>query len=189
MQQTTQENILLRRAVNEKDRKALSWLYTKYHRNIKRFMLSCVSSVTDAEDLVQNVFVELCKGNDDYKEYRNAQAYLFAIARNLVGQYRRKKSTQIKTIPIKSIDQVSARDKARRYRNLEGQISPPEIKKIKNLLNKLSPKAQQAIKLRFIEGLTPKDAAKKAGCSVDAFYRRFYKGLKTLRTKISKEPL
>ena len=188
MQQITQDNVLLRRAVHEKDRKALSWLYTKYYRNIKRFMVSCVSSVTDAEDLVQNVFFELCKGNDDYKEYRNAEAYLFGIARKLVGQYRRNKSRQIKTIPINSIDEVSARDKARQNRNLEGQISSQEIKKIKNLLNKLAPKAQEALRLRFIEGLTPEDAAKKTGCSLNTFYQRFYNGLKVLRTGISKEP-
>lgn len=96
MQQEIQDRILLRRAIHDKDREALGRLYTKYYRRIIHFVVSCIDSVEDAEDLTQSVFLGLCKSNDDYKEYRNTEAYLFGIASNLVGQYHRNKAKQIK---------------------------------------------------------------------------------------------
>jgi len=45
----------------------------------------------------------------------------------------------------------------------------------------LSPKAREAVRLRFVEGLSLKEAAAKAGCSIGAFYARLERALKTLR--------
>lgn len=129
MQQEIQDHVLLRQAIHDSNRKALGWLYIKYYRCIKRFIASCIDSVTDAEDLAQDVFLELCKGNEGHKEYRNVEAYLFDIAKNLVGQYCRSKSRQIKTIWIKSDDEISASDELRRYGMSMGQISLQEHKK------------------------------------------------------------
>jgi RNA polymerase sigma factor (sigma-70 family) len=47
--------------------------------------------------------------------------------------------------------------------------------------NQLSSEERQAFRLRFIEGLSPKEAAKKVGCSISAFYRRLEKAEKVLR--------
>ncbi len=50
----------------------------------------------------------------------------------------------------------------------------------------LPPKAREAVRLRFIEGLSLREAAAKAGCSIGAFYARLERAIKTLR-KICKD--
>lgn len=64
------------------------------------------------------------------------------------------------------------------------QVSAQQLKKaIKGVLAQLPPKAREAIRLKFIEGLSSKEAAKRAGCHIDTFYHRFYEGLKALRNR------
>jgi DNA-directed RNA polymerase specialized sigma24 family protein len=53
-------------------------------------------------------------------------------------------------------------------------------KHIDEAMEQLPPKAKDAFRARLIEGLSPTEAAQKAGCSIQAFYNRFDAALKTL---------
>ena len=174
-----QDHILLRRAIHDKDREALACLYTKYYRRITRFTASYIDSVTDAEDLAQNVFLELCQGNGHYDGQRDAEAYLFGVARNLVSHYRRHIRKYPQTAQPKRIGWRIARHD-------EYQPAPISLTQLKKLLEdaaeQLPPKAKEAIWARVVERLSVKEAAQKCGCSTDAFYKRFDAALKTLET-------
>lgn len=169
------ESLILKRAVHQQDRKALAVLHAKYYPHMKRYIASRINSVTDAEDLAQNVFVELCKGNARYDGRGSVQGYLFGIVRNTIGRYRRCKQNQPQTIHMDSIGETAAFWETQQHQDPVGQISAQELKEaIEDALAQLPHKAQQALKLRFIEGLTPREAAKRAGCSVYALYQRLY---------------
>ena len=177
--------ILLRQAVHEKDRNALGRLYTIYYPRIKHYIASRINSILDVEDLTQSVFFELCNNGGTYREYQDAEAYLFGIARNLIALYYRNQSKQVKTISMDSVGEVAADVQQKPV----DPISQQELKDIKNLIAQLPTKAQEAVRLRLIEGFKPKDVAQKTGCSVDVFYDRFYEGLKALRARIVKKQL
>jgi predicted DNA-binding protein (UPF0251 family) len=51
----------------------------------------------------------------------------------------------------------------------------------------LTPKAREAVRLRFVEGLGPKEAAKKAGCSISALYKRLERAEKAIRKTLKDE--
>ena len=174
-----QDHILLSRIIYEKDREALGQLHTKYYSHIKQYIASRIDSIPDAEDLSQTVFFELCKGNSRYDGQRDAEAYLFGMARNLIGRYHRNKRKKPQTVQIDSVGDIVDNFDVQQHQ----PISLKQLKIfLKDATEQLPPKAKDAIRARLIEGLTPKEAAQKAGCSTDTFYKRFDAALEALKT-------
>lgn len=173
---------MLKRAVYERDGKALADLQTKYGPRIRRYVASQMHSATDAEDIVQDIFVELRQSHGHYNGHRNVEKYLFGMARHLIGRYCRAKRSRPKLIRIGSIDEVAKSWRIRQDRDLAEQISLQQLKKIlEDAAEQLPAKACEAVKLRFIEGLSSKEAAQKAGCSVKAFYARLERATRALQ--------
>ena len=148
---------------------------------MKRYIASCIDSLADAEDLAQNVFVELCKGNGRYDGRGSVERYLFGIAKNAIRKYHRKRAHSVKTIPIDSVYPIDT-GKVQQSRGPARQIDARELKiAIEEAVAKLPPKARQAIKLRFIDGLSNKQAAQKAGCTHSTFRFRLFYAIGTLQ--------
>lgn len=175
------ESLILERAIYRRDRKAVAVLHAKYYVHMKRYIASRISSMADANDLAQNVFVELCKGNGRYEGCGSVRGYLFGIANNAIRKYHHERAHSVKTIPIDSVNPIDT-GKVQQSRGPARQIEAQELKKaIEEAVAKLPPKARQAIKLRFIDGLSNKQATQKAGCTPGIFYVRLSNALKTLR--------
>jgi RNA polymerase sigma factor (sigma-70 family) len=123
------------------------------------------------------VFLELCKGNGRYDGQRDAEVYLFGMARNLISRYHRNKRKYLQTIQMEGARDFAISSDSQQYR-------PPSLKQLRKHLDEaikqLPPKAKDAIRARLIEGLSPTEAAQKAGHSIKAFYNRFDAALKAL---------
>jgi RNA polymerase sigma-70 factor (ECF subfamily) len=151
---------------------------TKYYSGIKSYIALRIRNPADAEDLTQCVFFEFYRSNYQESELQNVKAYLFGIARKLISNYYRQKDKELRflqTIP-NITDKASCDNYSRDTQEL--------IEKIDNIISGLPPKAREAVELRLIDDLGPKEAARKARCSVDRFYDRFYEGLKIIREKV-----
>lgn len=163
------DRLLLTRAICHQDRKALAHLYLKYRRRIKSYIASNTNSV---EDLTQEVFIQLLAGKGRYDGSSDVNSYLLGIAGNIVRRYHQRKDK------IRSLDTVFTRSI---NTNNPGEDDQQFEKIIKEAITKLHPKEHQAIRLRFIDGLRPKEAAKKAGCSIGAFYKRLERAERNFR--------
>jgi RNA polymerase sigma factor (sigma-70 family) len=152
----------------------------KYYSGIKRYIVSRIRNPDDAEELTQCVFLEFYQSHNGDDNLRNPEAYLFGIARKLIGCYysQRDKESGFLQIDPKVADKIS-------YDNYSKDFKTKDLfEEINNVISELPPKAREAVELRLIEDLSPKEAALKAGCSVDRFYDRFHEGLKILKEKI-----
>lgn len=54
------DRLLLMRAVIHQDRRSIASLYLKYSPRLRFYITAYVSSDEDAEDLAQDVFLQLC---------------------------------------------------------------------------------------------------------------------------------
>lgn len=179
----TERCFLLKRAIHDKDRDALSKLHAIYYQSIKHFFLSHVDFF-DAEDLAQNVFLELCKGHCFYDGKRDVEAYLVGIAKKLIAIYYRNQSKQVKTIPIELSCLTDVWEK------IEAELLYDEIQHLKDIIIQLPTKTKEAIKLKFVEGLSTIEAAKLIDCPGHVFRQRIYeakKAIKKLRTDSYKD--
>ena len=148
-------------------------LYERYSVRLTRYARVRVGSEEEAEDIVQGVFLELCRGEALPRAGTNVEAYLLGIAAHLVARHIRRKQK----------DERIARAEPFRYHGPVGQASSPQrdVERIQALLERLSPKAREALRLRFIEGMTPKEAAVRLGCSEHTFCQRVHDAVKVLR--------
>ena len=153
---------------------------TKYYSGIKRYITSRIRNPDDAEELTQCVFLEFYQGNNRGDNLQNPEAYLFGIARKLIGRYYSQKDKESESLQIDTeiTDKLS-------YDNYNKDSQTRElIEDIDNIISELPPKTREAVELRLIDNLSYKEAAQKANCSIGIFYDRFYEGLKILKEKI-----
>lgn len=182
MDSADDNRLILKQAVYQQDREALALLYDKYYAHVKHYIARRIDSNENAEDLAQDVFVELCKNKDHYDGRGDVKWYLFGIARNMIRRYHRRKRRLPRIISIDRISEFGLDCVIRQPLNQAGQILSQNLKKlIEDSKSQLPPKAYEAIKLRYINGLCPKEAAYKTECSIKAFYARLERAMKRLR--------
>ncbi len=77
--------------VRRDDRAAFETLVVKYQRPVLNMIYRSISDPTEAEDLSQNVFVQVWKSRGRYKPSAKFSTWLFTIARNMcLNEVRRR---------------------------------------------------------------------------------------------------
>lgn len=183
------ETTLVKRALRQRDRIALSFLHARYYMRIKRYIASRINSSADAEDLAQNVFVELCSSDGKHlTDVHSAEAYLFGIARNLVRQHHRATAKSPKQLDTPAIEAIAADHRHRTHLPPTPLAGPDDTQDlILKALNRLAPAARQALRLAIIDEMPPDQAARKANCSLNAFYQRLHVVRETLRQLLAEQ--
>jgi RNA polymerase sigma-70 factor (ECF subfamily) len=176
------------RAVCHKDRKALATLYLKYAPQVRSYIASNIESYTDTDDLVQEVFLQIWHGKGHYDSSKGVEQYIFGIARNMIRRFNREKERLPKTMTNYFMNGLSTRYHIRENNDQGVMISLHQFKRIVEIiLTELSPKAREAVRLRFIDGLSIEEAATKAGCSIGSFYKRSERAEIALRKAVKKD--
>src|SRR5579872_4383696 len=77
--------------VKRGDRAAFASLVEKYKQPVMNFVFRSLRDETEAEDLAQNVFLQVYKSRDRYQRTAKFSTWLFTIARNLcLNEIRRR---------------------------------------------------------------------------------------------------
>lgn len=182
------DRLILMRAVCHKDRKALATLYLKYAPQVRSYIASNIESYTDTDDLVQEVFLQIWHGKGHYDSSKGVEQYIFGIARNMIRRFNREKERLPKTMTNYFMNGLSTRYHIRENNDQGVMISLHQFKRIVEIiLTELSPKAREAVRLRFIDGLSIEEAATKAGCSIGSFYKRSERAEIALRKAVKKD--
>src|SRR5438552_7109131 len=86
--------------VKRGDRQAFEELVNKYKQPVINVIYRTLGDATEAEDLAQNVFVQVYKSADRYRVSARFTTWLFTIARNLCLNEIRRRSRH----PAESLD-------------------------------------------------------------------------------------
>jgi RNA polymerase sigma-70 factor (ECF subfamily) len=157
--------------------------FDAYQNAIFRFCLLKVSNRDVAQDITQETFMrywQTLRASEDEPEKKlsNERAYLYAIARNLViDWYRRKKDASLDSIMETGMDfegSISAR-------TITDYASTEEILKV---LNTLEEGDRELILLRYIEGYGPQEIAKLLNESPNVVSVRIHRAIKKLQVSL-----
>ena len=165
-----------------KDRAALESIHSQYYLSIKKYISSRISSEEDVQDLVQDVFIDFCNDYQKGITVENIESYLIGIAKNILKRYYCKKIKSSKTITAISIKELSQnRSNPKGKSTYERVVSREHHDYFEKLVSNLPSKAREAIKLRFFDGYSSKEAAEIAGCDIKVFRARLYDAISLLR--------
>lgn len=137
-----------------------------------------------AKDLMQETFTKTWEYMQRSEPLDNIRAFLYKVANNLIiDNSRKKKEASLDQLQDEGFDPgEDTRDKLTSFL---------EAGTVIKVLSKLNPKYRQAIQMRYIDDLSPKEIAEATGESENNISVRLHRGLKELRDimEYSENPL
>jgi len=162
--------------VNQDNRPELSEAFLKAYDDLGDAIFKhCYFRVYDREqarDLVQECFTRTWEQLAAGKEIHNIKAFLYRVANNLVIDRARKKKES-------SLDE--ALEQGFQPAGTENAETAAEVGQALRALERLDPKYREAVRLRYIDGLSPGEIAAVTGESENNVSVRVHRGLEQLR--------
>ena len=175
--------------VKQGDTSAFTSLVEKYKQPVMNLAFRTFRDATEAEDLAQNVFVQVYKSAHRYRSSAKFSTWLFTIARNLCLNEIRRRSRH----PAESLDAPSPDAGNPAPVQFEDKTTggPPESllrgeleEKIGEALAALPENQRTAILLCRQEELSYEEIAEVLGCSLSATKSLIHRGRETLKQKL-----
>lgn len=154
------------------DKKAYGQVYNLFFAKIYRFVYYSVGNTAIAEDIAQDTFLRAWKALPGFSQGKGTfQAFLFAIARNLIIDRSRKK----KETALEFAEQIPSGE------NLEDNFDQKEREKtVHKALSYLDKFEKELVMLRFFEELSYEEIAKITKKNAGAVRVRVHRALKKL---------
>jgi RNA polymerase sigma-70 factor (ECF subfamily) len=172
----TDETALLKRA-KAYDAAALAELYDRYAPRMYAYIYRRVSDAAVAEDLTGELFLHVLRAVQNEQTWHNSfHAWLYRIAHNLVVDHYRRRPPE----PPLSLDET------RLVAGDDPAVAAEEAltrDRLRAALGRLTPEQQQALALRFGEGLTAREVAQvmaKTTGAVEALQHRAVAALRRI---------
>src|SRR5438445_7532639 len=175
--------------VKRGDRLAFEALVEKYKQPVMNRVCRMLGDAAEAEDLAQNVFIQVYKSAHRYKASARFSTWLFTIARNLCLNEIRRRSRH----PAEALDAPHPEHEDRPLRQFEDvkNFSPPDAllheeleQKIQQALGELPENQRIAILLCRQDELSYEDIARVLGGSLSATKSLIHRGRETLKQKL-----
>ena len=183
LERLTDDQLMAELKAGRKD--ALAVLFDRYHRLVLSIALKIVRDPGEAEDVMQNVFLDIFRAAAQFDPAKGSTrvwllqyAYHRAISRK---QYLNSRSfymqESFEDVESSSLPASSA----------FGQFAPAELKQLlKQGLATLSAPQRKVIELASQEGFSFKEIAVKTGESLVNIRHHYYRGLKKLRAFVER---
>jgi len=167
---------LVRRA-QQGSKEAIGKLYDRHQEQIFRFVWSRVGDRQLAEDITGETFTRMVAHLPGYRPMAVPfSAWLYQIARNLIADTFRQQNGRLPQ-PLEDAHFV-AEDQEGPDMMVDQKLT---IEKIQAALEEIDPQQREAVTLRFLAGLSLREAAETMDCSVGALKSLQHRGLKALR--------
>ena len=134
----------------------------------------------DAQDITQQAFLNLLQAKRP-EAIKNPKAYLFQIARNLLYHHHRRSSQRLSATSDIDIDTLACSDDGL----LALTTDTIRREQINRAVQELSPKCQQALRLRWCEDLRVTEIAERMDLSTAMVKKYLAQGLAHCRERLN----
>jgi RNA polymerase sigma-70 factor, ECF subfamily len=177
------DNLLLTRAVD--DPLIIEAMVRDYRDPIFRLVLSILNDPDEAEDAVQDVFVNAASALNRYQVGTSFKSWLFTIAVNISRDYLRKRAARSKMHQVWKVTQSFPTQKS----DLETSVIQNESRKLLwGLVDHLNEKHRLVVILRLVHDLSIMEISQILDVHEKTVYSRLYDAFKKLRIRIKSSP-
>lgn len=156
---------LIDKATLENDEQAFAELMKRYKKPVYHMILKMVRNVDDAEDLTIEAFAKAFRNLSRFKKDYTFSTWLFRIATNNAIDFIRKKKLETMSLDSSFKDDSGEAVKIDVEDNelnpMEETIKSQKIELIRIFVDKLPPKYQRLVKLRYFDELSYEEIAKE----------------------------
>jgi RNA polymerase sigma-70 factor, ECF subfamily len=175
--------------VKRGDEVAFEELVERYKQPVLNLVYRILRDSSEAEDLAQNVFVQVFKSADRYRVEAKFSTWLFTIARNLCLNELRRRSRH----PAESLEATAEAQEDFPGRQIEDKRSVSAADellreeltaKVEDALGSLPENQRTAILLFKEQEMSYEEIAKILDCSLSATKSLIHRGRETLKQKL-----
>jgi len=162
-----------------RDEDAMEQLYDRYSGIVYSVALRVLNDTGAAEDVLQEVFLQLWRNSDVFDSSRgNLGAWLAVITRNraIDALRKRRPETDVENVVL-SVDCDLENETGRKV----------SIEKARAALAKIPPEQRKALELAFFQGLTHTEIAAKTGEPLGTIKTRIRTALMALRKAMTEK--
>ena len=179
------ETNAIARGLRRRDPDLLDRLIEQYQHRLLRYLVSLTADRAIAEDLFQETWMRVLVRGAQYNGNARFDTWLFTIARNLVIDVRRKRSTA-------SLEEMCENaDDDRPFEVPSSDPTPFDLyqtqengTRVAEALLTLDPLHREVLVLRFHEELSLEEIASVTRAPLSTVKSRLYRGLATLKPRI-----
>lgn len=175
--------------VQRGDMRAFEELMARYQQSVANLLYRSLGDAAEAEDIAQNVFLQVYKSAARYRVSAKFSTWLFTIARNLCLNELRRRTRH----PAVSLDAPHPEHEDEAGRPLPDRRAAGPVEstlhaeleaKIQEALNELPENQRTAILLCREQELSYEDIAAVLGCSLTAVKSLIHRGRETLKRRL-----
>jgi RNA polymerase sigma-70 factor, ECF subfamily len=183
-----QENLAIAEGLKHQEAGLLDELIQRYQHRLLRYLLYLTSSRELAEDLFQEVWMRVLMRGAQFNGKARFDTWLFTIARNLVIDYRRKRT-------LASLDELvdgsSDDDRPVTFEISDDQPTPfdrmasrEDAERVAEALLELDTVYREVLVLRFHEDLSLQEIATVTRAPLSTVKSRLYRGLASIKPRL-----
>lgn len=185
--QATNDPVMVK-AAQSGDVAAMTWIYEKYRRRIYNLCLRMLRDQADAEDLMQDVFVQLFRKISTFRGESAFSTWLHRLAVNMVlMDIRSRNSKRYSWIPLEEgDDQEDSHHEERFGQEDEGLRSSLDRMTILGAMDSLPPGYRMVFLLHDVHGYEHQEIAEILNCSVGNCKSQLHKARLKMRRLIER---
>ena len=173
-----QEDILLLNKIRNNDAKAFELLFHRYYTSLCLFATNYTNNDSEAEEIVQDLFVRLWEKRDSVDINTSVKNYLFSSVKNQCLNLIQHKKIQNRH--IQNVLRETIQNQNEEYFFHDNEL----INKVKKAISSLPEKRKKIFRMSREDGLKYHEIAKKMNISVKTVETQMGLALKTLRKKL-----
>lgn len=159
-------------------REALRLMAERYSGPVKRFCASMVGSLSEAEELMQDTFIDAWKAMPRFRAESNVRCWLFGIARRVCIRHLRKRDRRAGLLQRWFGSEATAATAD------ESAVDLDERALLRRGLTELKPELRQAVLLRYQVDMDGPEMALALGVGPATARKRVSLGINALRKSL-----
>lgn len=162
-------------------------VFRRYYSSLLFYATRLVGSEEEAEDVVQDVFVELWKRKESIEIGDQIQAFLYRVVyTRALNVLKHRNIEEGYCAAMEEINQKRAEYYQPDNNEVIRRIEDRELRKeIFDAINELPDKCKEVFKLSYLHNMKNKDIAEVLGISLRTVEAHMYKALKHLRGRLN----
>lgn len=168
-------------------------LYRDHYKRVVAFFVAKGCSAEDARDLAQETFVRVYRSMDDFLGISSPRTWIFVIARNLLLNERRYRSSRGGWHGPRSLSDVTMLDEGERPSfdpaapgptALDELVDREQVRRLWEAIEELPPQQKVCVRWRLLHGLKYREIAAQMGISMETVKSLLHEAKKKLRLRL-----
>ncbi|MGB9148478.1 MAG: sigma-70 family RNA polymerase sigma factor [Acidobacteriaceae bacterium] len=180
------ENAVIAARLRGNDAGIIDELILRYQERLRRYLIRLTADRDFAEDILQETWMRVVTRGSQFKGDSQFSTWLFAVARNLVRDQRRKKRILAGSLHVVTSagEEISVEPESMASTPFEHFANMERKRALKGALQALMPHHREVLELRFLHEMSANEISFIIGAPVSTVKARLYRALTALRSRM-----